>query len=144
MSGVASNRARIRSLEASIRPDLRSPPTDRARASPCSRSSARHRLTLAALTPKRSLARRWLKPPATAARTRTRRSNDKAVGMPAGLHPGQQLDGVDGPRPSGIAVCQHRGVEVPSREGSAPMQVTTIGLDIAKNVFQLHGIDAEG
>ena len=24
------------------------------------------------------------------------------------------------------------------------MQVTTIGLDIAKNVFQLHGIDAEG
>jgi hypothetical protein len=25
--------------------------------------------------------------------------------------------------------------------GSVPMQVTTIGLDIAKNVFQVHGID---
>ncbi len=24
------------------------------------------------------------------------------------------------------------------------MQVTTIGLDIAKNVFQVHGVDAEG
>lgn len=24
------------------------------------------------------------------------------------------------------------------------MQITTIGLDIAKNVFQLHGIDAAG
>ena len=24
------------------------------------------------------------------------------------------------------------------------MQITTIGLDIAKNVFQVHGIDAEG
>jgi transposase len=24
------------------------------------------------------------------------------------------------------------------------MQITTIGLDLAKNVFQIHGIDAEG
>ena len=24
------------------------------------------------------------------------------------------------------------------------MQITTIGLDIAKNVFQVHGIDGEG
>ena len=24
------------------------------------------------------------------------------------------------------------------------MQVTTIGLDLAKNVFQVHGVDAEG
>src|SRR5262245_2962518 len=92
MSGVASNRARIRSLWASMRPDLRSPPTDRARASPASRSSARQRLTLDALTPNRSPAWRWLNPRATAARTRTRRSNDKAVGMPAGLDPGQQLE----------------------------------------------------
>src|SRR5262249_46617677 len=28
-----------------------------------------------------------------------------------------------------------------SHEGSRPMQITTIGLDIAKNVFQVHGID---
>jgi transposase len=30
------------------------------------------------------------------------------------------------------------------REGAALMQITTIGLDIAKNVFQVHGIDGEG
>ena len=29
-----------------------------------------------------------------------------------------------------------------SHEGAVQMQVTTIGLDIAKNVFQVHGIDA--
>jgi transposase len=29
-----------------------------------------------------------------------------------------------------------------SHEGSRPIQITTIGLDIAKNVFQVHGIDA--
>ena len=27
-------------------------------------------------------------------------------------------------------------------EGAVHMQITTIGLDIAKNVFQVHGIDA--
>jgi len=30
------------------------------------------------------------------------------------------------------------------REGAVHMQITTIGLDIAKNVFQVHGIDGEG
>jgi transposase len=29
-----------------------------------------------------------------------------------------------------------------SHQGAVDMQITTIGLDIAKNVFQLHGIDA--
>jgi hypothetical protein len=29
-----------------------------------------------------------------------------------------------------------------SHEGAVHMQITTIGLDIAKNVFQIHGIDA--
>jgi hypothetical protein len=29
-----------------------------------------------------------------------------------------------------------------SHQGAVDMQVTTIGLDIAKNVFQVHGIDA--
>ena len=28
-----------------------------------------------------------------------------------------------------------------SHQGGGPMQVTTIGLDIAKNVFQVHAID---
>jgi hypothetical protein len=42
-----------------------------------------------------------------------------------------------------------RGIEVPYSDrcanhmrGAVQMQVTTIGLDIAKNVFQVHGIDA--
>jgi hypothetical protein len=29
-----------------------------------------------------------------------------------------------------------------SHQGVVHMQITTIGLDIAKNVFQIHGIDA--
>ena len=37
------------------------------------------------------------------------------------------------------------GVVEDPRFGGANMQaVTTIGLDIAKSVFQVHGIDAEG
>src|SRR3954449_11766363 len=31
------------------------------------------------------------------------------------------------------------------RTGSHPMgEITTVGLDLAKNVFQVHGVDAEG
>ena len=33
-------------------------------------------------------------------------------------------------------------VAIESHQGAIDMQVTTIGLDIAKNVFQIHGIDA--
>ena len=33
-------------------------------------------------------------------------------------------------------------VATESHQGAIDMQVTTIGLDIAKNVFQVHGIDA--
>ncbi len=33
-------------------------------------------------------------------------------------------------------------VAIESHQGALDMQVTTIGLDIAKNVFQVHGIDA--
>src|SRR5271165_2370903 len=51
------------------------------------------------------------------------------------------IDVVDGAR------SRHRSaigwfVEDESHEGAIDMQVTTIGLDIAKNVFQVHGIDA--
>ena len=31
-----------------------------------------------------------------------------------------------------------------SHEGAVHMQVTTIGIDLAKNVFQVHGVDAAG
>ena len=33
-------------------------------------------------------------------------------------------------------------VVIESHQGALDMQITTIGLDIAKNVFQVHGIDA--
>ncbi len=32
-------------------------------------------------------------------------------------------------------------VAIESHQGAIDMRVTTIGLDIAKNVFQVHGID---
>src|SRR5271157_620825 len=52
------------------------------------------------------------------------------------------FDVVDGAR-SSASKC-HR-VVAPKRttlRGAVHMQITTIGLDIAKNVFQVHGIDA--
>src|ERR1700761_8907609 len=85
-SDVSSRSSRIRAACASIRPERRSPPRGPGRAFPCSRCKLRHRLTLAGLTPNRAAASRWLAPAATAARTRTRRSTDKAFDMPAGLH----------------------------------------------------------
>ena len=33
-------------------------------------------------------------------------------------------------------------VAIESHQGALHMQISTIGLDIAKNVFQVHGIDA--
>ena len=40
-------------------------------------------------------------------------------------------------------MCQGDGVELPPKEASIE-QATTIGLDIAKHVFQVHGADAAG
>ena len=34
------------------------------------------------------------------------------------------------------------GSETP--KGAVPLQITTIGLDLAKSVFQVHGVDASG
>jgi hypothetical protein len=44
--------------------------------------------------------------------------------------------------PDGI-LCQGDGVELPPKEASVE-QASTIGLDIAKHVFQVHGADAAG
>ena len=41
------------------------------------------------------------------------------------------------------SVCQGGGVELPPKEASME-QATTIGLDIAKHVFHVHGADAAG
>ena len=49
------------------------------------------------------------------------------------------------PLPNGIAMCQSGRVKPPlNEEEESVMNITTIGLDIAKNVFQLHGVDANG
>src|SRR3954470_15738233 len=45
--------------------------------------------------------------------------------------------------PPAALVCQSGGVEHHSREASMG-QVSTIGLDLAKSVFQVHGADASG
>jgi transposase len=52
------------------------------------------------------------------------------------------IDGVDGPV-NGIAMC-HGGVENSHRKEPSVEQPITIGLDLAKNVFQVHGVDARG
>ena len=90
-SGVSARRPRISGAWASTRRDRRSPPSGPGRMSPC-RSSARHRLTLAALTPKRAAASRCVAPSETAATTRVRRSTESAFDMPAGLPSGRQLE----------------------------------------------------
>src|SRR5215470_8008962 len=45
--------------------------------------------------------------------------------------------------PPTASVCQGDGVELPPKEASME-QATTIGLDIAKHVFHVHGADAAG
>jgi hypothetical protein len=48
-----------------------------------------------------------------------------------------------GGRPPGIAICRSVAVEVTSGEASME-KVTTIGLDIAKQLFQVHGVNGAG
>jgi transposase len=50
------------------------------------------------------------------------------------------------PHLSGIAMCQSVGVFTNPLEqtGASDMKVTTLGIDLAKNVFQVHGIDQHG
>src|SRR5215218_11093984 len=55
----------------------------------------------------------------------------------------RRLPRVQGGRPPTALVCQGGGVEHHSREASMG-QVSTIGLDLAKSVFQVHAADASG
>src|SRR3954465_7570696 len=55
----------------------------------------------------------------------------------------RRLRRVQGGRPPTALVCQSGGVEHHSREASMG-QVSTIGLDLAKSIFQVHGADASG
>jgi transposase len=52
-------------------------------------------------------------------------------------------DGVDGSCSTGVSM-RHSAVCYRLRERSHPMQATTIGLDLAKNVFQVHGVTDAG
>lgn len=51
-------------------------------------------------------------------------------------------DGVDAPRRHRCAMVA--GVEAPLRRGASMGEVSIIGLDLAKNVFQAHGAGADG
>ncbi len=55
------------------------------------------------------------------------------------------VDGVDAPCSAASQCHSVAGVE-PSHVGeeASVEEITTIGLDLAKNVFQVHGIDAAG
>src|SRR5919199_2658263 len=55
----------------------------------------------------------------------------------------RQLRRVQGGRPRTASACQGGGVDRPLKEASVE-QAITIGLDIAKRVFQAHGADASG
>jgi transposase len=41
-------------------------------------------------------------------------------------------------------MCHAGAVATQQREGVAYMEITTLGIDLAKSVFQLHGVDAVG
>ena len=54
-----------------------------------------------------------------------------------------QLDGMDGPQTE--VPMQDRGLlRNDSKRELSAMSTTIIGLDLAKNVFQVHGVDAKG
>jgi hypothetical protein len=52
------------------------------------------------------------------------------------------FDAVDGSS-AGIAMCQIAVLWRTAREEPSMGEISTIGLDIAKHVFQVHGIDRE-
>src|SRR5260370_21823370 len=51
-------------------------------------------------------------------------------------------DGVDGPRTA--SMCQTGDVDSTRRREPSMGEISMIGLDLAKNVFQVHGVDASG
>ena len=51
-----------------------------------------------------------------------------------------KTDGVDGPRRHHRA----KATAVAQSQGGHPMQISTVGIDLAKRVFQIHGVDQDG
>jgi transposase len=48
------------------------------------------------------------------------------------------------PPPGGIAMCQAGDVQIAREEEASMKEVTIVGVDLAKRVFQLHGAAADG
>jgi hypothetical protein len=90
MSGVSASAAWIRAACASIRAERRSPPCLRGAADPRCSKRCRQRIALDTLTPNRAAAARHDRPSSTAAKTRSRKSIDKARPIPADLLIGNQ------------------------------------------------------
>src|SRR5204863_6752542 len=66
---------------------------------------------------------------------------DQGANLHLGRGNSSETDGVDGPRTA--SACQDGAVVHLIRRPSA-MQIATIGLDLAKHVFQLHGVGPDG
>jgi hypothetical protein len=75
------------------------------------------------------------------------RKKSQFRGIARVLKPGSLTSGsdaVDGSHPP-ASRCQNGGFHEPQGNRSRPMkEVITIGVDLAKNVFQVHGVDGEG
>ena len=54
-------------------------------------------------------------------------------------------NGMDAPTQNGFAMCQSGDANQPLEQtGTCDMKVTTVGIDLAKKVFQLHGVNELG
>src|SRR5438552_10287746 len=66
------------------------------------------------------------------------------MARPAGLNP-RPPDTMDAPLPLRRQLRQSGSVVRPlNREGASIMKITTVGVDLAKIVFQIHGVDERG
>jgi transposase len=51
---------------------------------------------------------------------------------------------MDAPTRNGINVPEWKYHRPLKQEGAPTMQITTVGIDLAKNIFQIHGVDQQG
>src|SRR5450755_4759314 len=55
-----------------------------------------------------------------------------------------KTNGMDAPTLDGISVPKWKCWLPLKRMGASTMKITTVGIDLAKNVFQMHGVDERG
>ena len=51
---------------------------------------------------------------------------------------------MDAPTRNGIEVPKWKCLQPLEPEGASAMKITTVGIDLAKNLFQVHAVDTEG